>query len=402
MEQTVQWFGTKKQSKQKKRNPKSVKSSPGSNTNATTMKHLSKQQKNGVGISESEQQVPPAYLHPTASPHAYVASCALEEMSDDDTGEQNGLEVARSLFAEPGLPPSFAGGAGLHYLSPKLLDHDLPTYKKHQVALPEVALLGRSNVGKSSLLNALTRNKQAHTSKRPGRTQQVNYYALVKNEEKWNDKEFRPLVDSVGFVVDLPGYGYAKAPDKAVDQWQTKTQEFLLARRDLGVLRRVYLLLDARHLDGTVNQMDRAIMRWFDEAEIPYVLCLTKCDLVSLPQQIRAANNMCMRYHSQLYGEGDGFQSPVIIMTSSKNKGGVREILWTMDGDFNMTKEEILQSTMDEEDHDYDFNDEDGNDDDGSLGDGVQLDEFDLYDDEASEEIIAPSEEMLEERNKEH
>jgi len=397
MERTVQWFGTNKSSKQK-RNKKTDKSSPG-NTNAPKMNHPLSKQKNGGAIKgTTEKRVPPAYLHPTGSPHAYVASCALEEMSDDDTGEQNGLEVARSLFAEPGLPPSFAGGAGLHYLSPKLLDHDLPTYTKHgQVMLPEVALLGRSNVGKSSLLNALTRKKQAHTSKRPGRTQQVNYYALT-NEQKWIDQEFRPLVDSTGFVVDLPGYGYAKAPDKAVDQWQTKTQEFLLARRDLGVLRRVYLLLDARHLDGTVNQMDRAIMRWFDEAGIPYVLCLTKCDLVSKPQQVRAANNMCMRYHSQLYGEEDGFQSPVIIMTSSKSKDGVREILWTMDGDFNMTQEEILQSTMDEDDHD----DEDDNDDDDddSLGEEVQLDDFDLYDDEPSDEIIAPSEEMLEERGK--
>jgi len=261
--------------------------------------------------AEEAQKAPPAYLHPTASPHAYIASCAAEESGVDP----------RTLFAdarEGRVPPSFASSQ-FQYVSPRNLGHELPDFP-----IPEVCFLGKSNVGKSSLINALTKKKElAKISKTPGRTQQVNYFALVKQDKcKHQGKgvyAFHPS-DATGFLVDLPGYGYAAAPDDKVSDWQAKTQEFLLERRDSTCLRRIFLLVDARH--GVAN-FDRAVMGWFDEASIPYSIVLTKADRVGRPQLVRTVNDICMRYHSQLFGAEGGlaqgiYQSPVVHVTSSR------------------------------------------------------------------------------------
>ena len=142
--------------------------------------------------------------------------------------------------------------------------------------------MGRSNSGKSSLINSLTRRKDlARISKTPGQTQQVNYFALLdrakisdsinssnnnNNRKKKSDSDssslsFRPS-DAIGFFVDLPGYGYAYAPDTKVDEWQTRTIQFLMHRQELRVITRVHLLIDSRH---GIMDMDRAVIMGIPE-----------------------------------------------------------------------------------------------------------------------------------------
>jgi len=126
-------------------------------------------------------------------------------------------------------------------------------------AMPEVAFAGRSNVGKSSLLNALVGQKAlARTSNTPGRTREVNYF----------------LLDNRAFLVDLPGYGYAKAPKKEVAGWNQLIQDYLRGRASL---RRVFLLVDARHgLKGS----DRPTLALMDTSAVSYQAVLTKSDKV--------------------------------------------------------------------------------------------------------------------------
>ncbi len=126
--------------------------------------------------------------------------------------------------------------------------------------LPEVAFAGRSNVGKSSLINAVTGRKGlAKTSNTPGRTQQLNYFKLV-------DKLH---------IVDLPGYGYAQAPESTVRQWQKVIFAYLQGRVNL---KRVFLLIDSRH---GIKKADTEVMEMLDKAAVTYQLVLTKTDKIS-------------------------------------------------------------------------------------------------------------------------
>lgn len=128
---------------------------------------------------------------------------------------------------------------------------------------PEVAIAGRSNVGKSSLINALTgRTDLARTSNTPGRTQELNYFDI--------DGRLR--------LVDLPGYGYAKAPKDKVDAWTQLVFAFLRGRQPL---RLVVLLIDGRHGFKTV---DDEAMTLLGKAAVPFVVVLTKADLVAKPE----------------------------------------------------------------------------------------------------------------------
>lgn len=125
--------------------------------------------------------------------------------------------------------------------------------------LPEVAFAGRSNVGKSSLINALTgRQTLARVSHTPGRTRQLNFFALGRRL----------------MLVDLPGYGYAEAPKSEIQRW---TDLFRLYLRGRASLRRTCLLIDARH---GVKEVDRPLMTMFDEAAVSFQLVLTKADKV--------------------------------------------------------------------------------------------------------------------------
>lgn len=192
----------------------------------------------------------------------------------------------------------------------------------------QVAFLGRSNVGKSSLMNALMRDKLARTSKLPGRTQQVMHYGMFSSRSSSSSKDPKPM----GFLVDLPGYGYAFGPDEAVDSWQKNTQNFLLNNTEY--IRRLYLLLDARQTQQT---LDWAIFKWLDGAgcRIPYTVVLTKADAVGRPSDlIPQLNSLTLRFQHLLLQSPAGNdqnvatgQSPVIHITSAKKNIGIAE-LW--------------------------------------------------------------------------
>ena len=127
--------------------------------------------------------------------------------------------------------------------------------------VPEVAFAGRSNVGKSSLLNALTnRNSLARTSNTPGRTQELNFFDVGA-----------PLAFR---LVDMPGYGFAKAPKDVVQKWRFLVNDFLRGRAEL---KRTLVLIDARH---GIKDVDREIMGMLDKAAVSYRLVITKADKI--------------------------------------------------------------------------------------------------------------------------
>ena len=133
----------------------------------------------------------------------------------------------------------------------------------------EIAFAGRSNVGKSTLLNALFNNKTlARTSSTPGRTQQLNYFCL----------------DDKLYLVDLPGYGYAKAPTAEAKKWQDMIYVYLKGRANL---RRVFLLVDCRH---GLKRVDTDTMTMLDKAAVPYQIIFTKIDKISHKELVKVMN----------------------------------------------------------------------------------------------------------------
>ncbi len=164
-------------------------------------------------------------------------------MSDTDQLETD--EVARKLFAGP---VSFLKSA------PELKFLPEPT-------LPEIAFAGRSNVGKSSLLNRLTnRSALARTSNTPGRTQELNIF------EVGNPVRLR--------LVDMPGYGFAKAPKDLARRWRYLVNDYLRGR---PVLKRALVLVDSRH---GIKDIDREVMKMLDDAAVSYRVVLTKADKI--------------------------------------------------------------------------------------------------------------------------
>jgi GTP-binding protein len=160
----------------------------------------------------------------------------------------------------------------------------------------EVCFSGRSNVGKSSLINALTGRKGlARASNTPGRTQEINFFSIPDNH----------------YLVDLPGYGYANAPIKVVEKWQNLLKRYLAGRQSL---RRAFVLVDSRH---GVKKVDTEIMSMLDSSAVTFQVVLTKLDKVkekdreNILEQVRAS----LQKHPAAF--------PEIILTSSEKGWGI-------------------------------------------------------------------------------
>ena len=164
------------------------------------------------------------------------------------------------------------------------------------VSLPEICFAGRSNVGKSSLVNALTgRRMLARTSQTPGRTRQLIFFALANRLQ----------------IVDLPGYGYAAAPKADIKAWTGLTRKFLAGRPSL---QRVFLLIDSRR---GVGRADEDIMGLLDEAAVSWAVVLTKSDKLKPAQidKIVKDTSVTISRHVAAY--------PEIFTTSSETKDGI-------------------------------------------------------------------------------
>lgn len=165
---------------------------------------------------------------------------------------------------------------------------------------PEIAFAGRSNVGKSSLINALTnRRSLARTSNTPGRTQELNF--------------FQPE-DGAYFLVDMPGYGYAKAPKSKVEAWTRLIRDYLRGRQ---TLRRAYILVDSRH---GLKDVDSLILDLLDEAAVPYQLVLTKTDKLKIGEleKVKAGVEAGIATRAAAF--------PIVLATSSERKSGLGEL----------------------------------------------------------------------------
>jgi len=163
-------------------------------------------------------------------------------------------EERAQQFREDRAAKLFSGRVDFLLSAPQLKFLPEPT-------VPEIAFCGRSNVGKSSLLNALTGRKAiARASVTPGRTQELNFF------EVGDPLQFR--------LVDMPGYGFAKAPPKVVEKWKKLVRSYLRGR---PVLARNLVLIDSRH---GVKDVDREMMTMLDEAAVGYRVVLTKADKI--------------------------------------------------------------------------------------------------------------------------
>lgn len=171
----------------------------------------------------------------------------------------------------------------------------------------EICFAGRSNVGKSSLINALTgRRNLARASNTPGRTQEINYFTAAESH----------------YLVDLPGYGFAKAPKPVVEKWQRLLKAYLAGR---ATLRRAFVLIDCRH---GIMAVDEEILALLDRSAVTFQVVLTKADKVKTVEreaifaQVRAA----LQKHPAAY--------PEIVLTSSEKGEGIdtlRAIIATLE-----------------------------------------------------------------------
>ncbi len=202
----------------------------------------------------------------------------------ESSAEDRGLALGEELFARPW---TFVKGV-------VALEHLPPADR------PEIALAGRSNVGKSSLINALVRNSSlARTSNTPGRTQELNFFA----------PRFAPF-----HMVDMPGYGFAEAPKAKVDAWTELIKDYLRGRPNLA---RVYLWVDAR---PGLKSVDAGIMKMLDECAVSYQAVLTKADKLNAYQlaDVTKSVETALKTHPAAH--------PEVLATSSETGSGIPEL----------------------------------------------------------------------------
>ena len=201
-----------------------------------------------------------------------------------------------------------AGGDGL-FARPWTFIRGVPAMKFLPPQGPaEIAFAGRSNVGKSSLINALLGQKGlARTSNTPGRTQELNFF--VPDGHSGEGGDLPPIA-----VVDMPGYGFAKAPKDQVDRWTALVFDYLKGR---VTLKRVYVLIDSRH---GLKKIDEEVLDLLDKAAVSYQIVLTKTDKIKPPAVRRLVDETLerMRRRPAAY--------PSIIATSSEKGDGMEEL----------------------------------------------------------------------------
>ncbi|SDM07883.1 ribosome biogenesis GTP-binding protein YihA/YsxC [Pedobacter antarcticus] len=166
--------------------------------------------------------------------------------------------------------------------------------------MPEYAFIGRSNVGKSSLINMLVnQHGLAKTSQRPGKTQLINHFLI---NEKW-------------YIVDLPGYGYAKVSKNSRESWEKFIRNYIIKRESLQC---VFVLIDSRL---TPQKIDVEFCCWMGEIQIPFVLAFTKAD----KQSVMKTNQNIALFKKELSGWFE--ETPPVFVTSAEKNAGRDEIL---------------------------------------------------------------------------
>jgi GTP-binding protein len=172
----------------------------------------------------------------------------------------------------------------------------------------EFAFAGRSNVGKSSLINALTGQKGlARTSNTPGRTQELNFFVLDGYSGAGGD--LPPLA-----IVDMPGYGYAQAPKEQVDAWTRLIVDYLRGRT---TLKRVYVLIDARH---GIKKNDEEVLSLLDKAAVSHQIVLTKADKIKPP----ALEKLLVETAEKIRKRPAAY--PAVLATSAETRGGIDDL----------------------------------------------------------------------------